>query len=96
MNQKKANKVPTKSRKRYSCAEKVKYHTFRMHSNVGEKKKSYSKNWLDGYNDDHAKSNLSAIETEIDYRKKQKLPICSGDYGYRNGLRCRVGKRGVK
>lgn len=96
MNRKKANKVPTKSRKRYSCAEKIKYHTTRASSNASEKKKLYSKNWLDGVNDDHAKSNLSAIETEIAFRKKRKLPISSGYYGYRNGLRCRVGKRGAK
>lgn len=76
----------------YSIKEKVVYHKRRLVDNrVSKNKKCYSKNWLDGYFDEHAKNNYKAVCNEIKARKgtlTKDYSICL--YGYKNGLKTKL------
>ena len=78
------------ARKKYSTKQKLNYHSNRLkRSNVSENKKTYSRHWLEGYNDPHYKFNLSGAKSELKGRRKNKVPFSTYDImllGYKNGL----------
>lgn len=87
-----------KNNKKYSVEEKFKYHKLRSakSSKIGVKNKCYSKAWCDGFLDTHSKQNLSAVNSEINYvkrnlKKSKERSIKLADLnGYRNGLMARL------
>lgn len=66
-----ANKKIVKQRKpKYSAVERVEYHRNRLKSGkVTKNQKAYSRNWLEGFNDEHASNNLQAAKKELNQRK---------------------------
>lgn len=59
-----------KQTRKYSLAEKAKYHKNRLQSpKATENQKVYSRNWLDGFNDEHVNDNFQAIKKELNQRK---------------------------
>lgn len=82
------------AKKNYTLEQRKKYHEKRVsNTKTSERKRSYSRSWLDGYNDKHAKTNLAAVKNEIAERKKKNVPRSSYDVmlqGYRNGLAAKV------
>jgi len=83
-------------KQKYSSLQKKYYHESRLKKNIKETKKLYSKNWLDGFNDDHVSDNLIAVKDEIARAKKNKISSKSNYYicliGYKNGLLARLKK----
>lgn len=81
-----------RGKKKFSYADKVKYHERRVNNpNVSEGKKAYSRSWLDGVHDTHAKSNYSAICHEIEYKKGRCSRIESIVLnGFKNGLKAKI------
>lgn len=58
-------------KKKYTLAEKIKYHTNRLNSSkVTDNQKRYSKNWLNGVADDFAEENIKAAEKELQNRER--------------------------
>lgn len=83
-----------KQKKQYTWQQKVNYHTFRANSNASERKKLYSKEWLNGFFDRN-KNNLSVAKNKLLNRRRNKLPFQSYDVilaGYKNGLTTRIEK----
>lgn len=80
---------------KYSIEQKVAYHKRRLVDNkVSDNKKCYSKNWLDGYLDEHARNNYNAVCHEIKSRKgtlTKDYAICL--YGFKNGLKAKLKKQ---
>lgn len=88
-------------KKNFSIAEKVAYHKSRLESpKVKETQKLYSKNFLDGVYDEHAKVNLK--EAERDFRKRVSKDINTlsfdkaGYGGYINGMKARLQEEKLK
>lgn len=79
-----------KKYKKYSALEKSVFHESRIkNDSVSENKRIYSRNWIEGFTDQHYRSNLEACTSEIKKRRKAGVKINSYDiglYGYRNGL----------
>lgn len=83
-------------KKKYTVQERAEYHEKRANSyDVSLRKKSYSKNWLEGYNDSYAKQNYVAVCSEITAKKKNGGLLRNEAvalYGYRNGLKAKLSK----
>lgn len=82
-------------KKNYSIAEKVAYHKARVQSpEVKETQRIYSKNFLDGVHDEHAKNNLKEVEREFLKRDRNNVVAMSVDRarfgGYINGMKMRL------
>lgn len=60
-----------KKKRKFSIEERAEYHSNRLKNpSVSENKKLYSRHWLYGFKDTHAKTNLSSLRSEKEYRKK--------------------------
>ncbi len=59
------------ARKKYSPMERYQFHRKRLiDSKTTDYQKAYSKNWVEGFEDDHAKVNYSALKNSKAYRKR--------------------------
>lgn len=88
-----AGKKIKKNFRKYSFAEKMRYHLNR--SSGSSNKAVYSRHWVDGATDTHAENNYNAVKSEISNRKAKKVPFSVYDIGligYRNGLRAKLKK----
>ncbi len=89
-----------KNKKIYSVKEKFEYHRLRSSqiSKIDIKSRCYSSGWCDGFTDTHPRQNLSAVNNEINYVKKniknsKEKSIKLADLnGYRNGLMAQIKK----
>lgn len=64
-------------KKNYSIAEKVAYHKSRVQfPKVKEAQRIYSKNFLNGVHDEHAKSNLKDLKNE--FLKRDSANVVNG------------------
>lgn len=60
-----------KKKRKFSIEERAEYHSNRLNDpNVSENKKVYSRYWIHGFKDTHAKTNLSSYRGEKKYRKE--------------------------
>lgn len=88
-----AKKRKFKNKKQYTAEQKLSYHLHRLESgNLSDKQRSYSREWLNGYRDEHYKSNLRGVKSEIRARRNNKVPFGAYDIqllAYRNGLQAR-------
>ena len=84
-----------KKRKQYSPAARANYHKRRMNNSaVSEGKRVYSKNWVEGFTDSHAKTNYNAVLTEISAKKgRMSKDYAAVLYGYKNGLKAQLEKK---
>ena len=85
------------NKKQYSVDQKVRYHHRRIngYEKATDNQVVYSGAWLDGYYDERAKNNLSAVKSEISRRRRDKIPFSQYDVnlvGYRNGLSSKLKK----
>lgn len=83
------------AKKRYNLNDRLKFHKNRVNNpNISEGKRIYSRHWLDGFTDSHAKNNYSAICCEID-RKKGRCSRTESIvlHGYKNGLKANLDSR---
>lgn len=85
----------SRNKKRYTVADRAAYHRARSsNANISENKKLYSRNWLDGFSDPHAKSNYPAVCSEIQRKKGQMSKEYSVSlFGYKNGLKAKLAKK---
>lgn len=80
--------------KKYSAISRAEFHVKRLNNpHASKRQRSYSSNWLEGYNCEFAKNNYSAVSAELDYKRKHKS--LSRDEavmlnGYRNGCKARI------
>lgn len=81
----------------YSFEDKAKYHrnicNLLSHDDKTFLKQVYSRSWLNGVGDDHAKQNLKAVNNEL----KETSKLCDKNsfqimdlLGYKNGLKERI------
>lgn len=83
-----------KKRIKYGYNERSRYHQSRIgNPNVSDKKQLYSREWIQGYMDEHAEFNYRGVCSELKSRGK-KAPR---DYkimlnAYRNGLKAQLEK----
>ena len=81
------------AKKKYSVSARADYHRSRMvSSTASENQRYYSRSWIDGYTDSHARENFGAVCSEIAARKgcltrSERI----GLYGFRNGLQAQLG-----
>lgn len=85
------------AKKKRSVATRFNFHKARATDRtVTENKRIYSRNWLDGFTDNHARQNYSAVCSEIAAKKGKISKAYSVMLnGYRNGLKAQIerGKR---
>lgn len=82
--------------KKYSVTDRLRFHQARVNNpQVSENKRWYSRNWLEGYHDWHAKNNYSAVCSEIEYKKRNKClkESAPGLFGYKNGLAAQLSEK---
>lgn len=82
-------------KKNYSTAEKVAYHKARVQSsNVKKTQKMYSRNFLYGVLNEHAKNDLKEAKSEFLKRDRVNVTSLSVDRaiygGYINGMKARL------
>ena len=82
------------ARKRYSIKDRAAYHKSRMDdSTISVNKRSYSRQWMDGFTDKHPRENYLAVRDEIRF-EKSRGPMSKDKklllYGYRNGLKAQL------
>ena len=82
---------------KFSITQRLDFHKKRAQSsNISVNKKSYSLNWLDGFNDTHAENNYRAVCAEI-AAKKQRGGLTRNERivlnGYKNGLKANLDNR---
>ena len=85
-------------RKKYSVYDREKYHKSRLQDpRVSEKKKIYSRHWLDGFTDERANVNYIPTRNERDWRIKNGQMYNRAVYdGYLNGAKAQFEKRKLK
>lgn len=86
--------MKNKNKKQYSWQEKITYHTLRS-SNIGisARKKSYSRGWIEGFDELHSKRKLRTVKYELLKRRQSKIPFSAYDcllLGYKNGLNSQI------
>lgn len=78
--------------KKRSAVSRFNYHKARATDRtITENKRIYSRNWIDGFTDKHARQNYSAVCSEISAKKGRMSKTYSVILnGYRNGLKAQI------
>lgn len=77
--------------KKFSFSDKVNYHKARLNnSSVSENKKIYSRHWLAGSTDPHAKFNYASVCEDLKHKKFHSRGERIMYTAYRNGLKANL------